>query len=328
MKKNVYYLMTCYHLTGDSDVKFFASKDQMHRAYEAVVNPILKALTTHNLLDEEDDLWNYTNSNNPNDTTWGGFRLNGGQNEMMDDLFTADGVNVYYQWGIVEVEITTDQLYYVVRFSEYVDESTIEFVQGLPLTHSKYNEYVTEHLDIARMHEGWTIDRDDKTTWKSEERGDDLFIENEEMNDAYFGYMDVSETIRWGKVAFDPTIILDVTGSMTERRISEHNKDLHNIFGGEKKKPEVTVHIANNPDMDSLAVLLSDPILGVFYNEDEAIKTVKDAMTDEWWNEQDREPADFVTTHQVTGTLPTPTNNMRGRTTEDYSYHNSDGNDW
>lgn len=38
-------------------------------------------------------------------------------------------------------------------------------------------------------------------------------------------------------------------------------------------------------------------------------------MTEDWWKVQDSEPDDYVTTHLVTGTLPT--NNMRGRTTED-----------
>lgn len=310
MTKTVYYLMTCYHLTGDSEVKFFPSKDAMHRAYEALVNPILKALTTHNLLDEEDDLWNYTNSNNPNDTTWGGFRLNGGQNEIMDELFTNDGVNVYYQWGMIDVEITTEQLYYICRFSEYVDESTIELVRGLALTQSKYDEYVTEHLDIARMHEGWDIDRTNSDTWKSEERGDDLFIETDTLannhygKEAYFGYMDVSETIRYGVVAFDPQIILDVTGSMNERRISEHNADMKNLFQVEKKQPEFKVHVAHNPDNDLTGMLLEDPIIGVYFDEAVAIQAVKDKMTQEWWDDNGREPSEYVSTHILDCSLP------------------------
>lgn len=308
MTTTVYYLMTCYHLTGDSEVKFFPSKDKMHRAYEAKVNPILKALSTHNLLDLEDDLWNYTNSNNPNDTTWGGFRLNGGQNEIMDELFTADGVNVYYQWGMIEVEITTEQLYYICRFSEYVDESTIELVRGLGLTQSKYDEYVTEHLDIARMHEGWTIDRTDKDTWESTVSNGTLFQETDTLannhygKEAYFGYSDVTETIRYGVVAYDPEIIIDQTGSMeeTSRRISEHNADMKNIFGsGEKKSPELKVYIAYNPDNDAVGLLLADPTIGVYFDEDVAIKAVKDKMTDEWWNESGREPNEFVSTHIV-----------------------------
>lgn len=165
MTKNVYYLMTCFHLTGDSDVKFFASEAQMQKAYEDLVNPIVNAIFEHNLQDQEDDLWYHVVSEN-SVPTWGGFRLNGGQNEIMDDLFTNDGVNVYYQWGRDEVQITTDKLYYIARFSEHVDESEIQFVNGLGLAASKYNEAVTEHLDIARMHHGWAIDRTDKETWR------------------------------------------------------------------------------------------------------------------------------------------------------------------
>lgn len=304
MTKTVYYLMTCYHLTGDSEVKFFSSKDAMNRAYEALVNPILKALTTHNLLDEEDDLWNYANSNNPNDTTWGGFRLNGGQNEIMDELFTHDGVNVYYQWGMIDVEITTDILYYICRFSEYVDESTIELVRGLGLAQSKYDEYVTEHLDIARMHEGWTIDRTDKDTWASSVMHGTLFDEQETngYKQAFFGYSDVTETIRLGDVAYDPVIVIDQTGSTeeTSRRLTEHILDMKNIFGsGEKKSPELKVYVAYNPDGDSIGLLLEEPILGVYFNEDIATQAVKDKMTEQWWDDSGREPNEFVSTHIV-----------------------------
>ena len=308
MTKTVYYLMTCYHLTGDSEVKFFPSKDAMHRAYEALVNPILKALTTHNLLDEEDDLWNYTNSNNPNDTTWGGFRLNGGQNEIMDELFTNDGVNVYYQWGMIDVEITTEQLYYICRFSEYVDESTIELVRGLALTQSKYDEYVTEHLDIARMHEGWDIDRTNKDTWASSVMHGTLFDEQEtkDYKQAFFGYSDVTETIRYGVVAFDPVIVLDQTGSMkdTSRRLTEHILDMKNIFAGEKKQPEFKVHVAHNPDNDLTGMLLEDPIIGVYFDEAVAIQAVKDKMTQEWWDDNGREPSEYVSTHILDCSLP------------------------
>lgn len=299
---NIYYVMTCYHLTGDSTVKFYASEAQMRRAYEAIVRPIVCVIKNNELEDLEGETW-YSIEDTNIPATFGGFRVNGGENEILDELVTPEGVNVYYQWGIAEVPlakvgielVTPDDIRYFASFSEYVDESTIQFCHVFD-AQSFYNNTITEHFDLASTRNNFHIDRNDKDTWFSDDDdnfGRELFNENDDKTDAYFGYCDVTETIRYGRIEMEPTIVLDGTGSMsTAAYDAMHTPD----FG---KRGEMKIYIANNPDMDSLAVLMSDPILGVFYDEDKAIKAVTDAMTEDWWNQQDREPFDFVTTHIV-----------------------------
>jgi len=299
MKKTIYYVMSCSHLTGDSSVKFYKTEAEMRRAYDTIVMPILATILNNELQDLEDEAWYHINDTNEY-PTWGGFRVNSGEDESLDELLSNDA-NWYYQWGIVELDniVNVDNLRYFASFSEYVDESTITIV-SLSEAQSLYNNTITEHFDLASTRNGFHIDRNDKDTWFSDDDrsfGRELFTENNDKTEAYFGYFDVTETIRYGRIELEPTIVLDGTGSMSTAAYGA----MHTLDFGKRGEPtpQISVHIAYNPDNDSIGSLLEDPIISIHWNHADALDAVKNKMTEQWWEENDKEPSEYVSTHII-----------------------------
>lgn len=285
MKRNIYYVMSCSQLTGDSTVKFFIDQQSMIKYYDSLVNPFFKCIDVNNLQELEGIAFFYNHPQLGSLEKWGGFRVNTGEQDYLDELLGES--NIYHQWGIEELEITTQQPCYLAIFSEYVDESQINFYNH-NIASFKYNEAVTDHISMANEQYGCEIGRHDNTTWNLE-NGEILFSEDftdyHNTTSAYFNYDNISETVRMGNIAISEAPI-----------IHDINHNISDFVNGLK---ELKVYIASNPDDYSIGLLLQDPLIGIYFNYDVAVQAVKDSLTEEAWNELGREPEEYVSTHIV-----------------------------
>lgn len=194
MSKQLNYLMVAEQLTGDSRVMFFATPELAKAAFDNLTQPLIKVCEDNYYDTEEEDVFYYTKEGK-------GVRFNSGELEELDELI--GDTNVYYEWGTVDV--ADDVTHYVAQFSEWVDESDIDFYTKDTAV-IRQNSLIDEGLQIAEDHHGYTIDRQDKTTWECEENGT-IFSEDVDASvnytDVFFGYTDVYYTIRCGEITIE-----------------------------------------------------------------------------------------------------------------------------
>jgi len=109
--------------------------------------------------------------------------------------------NHYYY--VNSVEVADDVNTFIAEFSEWVDESTIEFFNKETAI-IKYNDMVDDTLKIMndKQRDNEVVNRYDNTTWETDDNGT-LFseIDNEDgSTDAFFGFTDVYFTYRIGEI--------------------------------------------------------------------------------------------------------------------------------
>lgn len=250
MSKQLNYLMVVEQLTGDSRVMFFATPELAKQAFDNLTQPLIKVCMENYYDTDEQDVFYHTKEGK-------GVRFNSGELEALDDLIGDN--NVYYEWD--SVEVADDVTHYVAEFSEWVDEGGITF-------HAKdnavkvYNDRIDDGLQIAKDHHGHSINRYDKSTWESGEKGT-LFTEaidtSVNHSDAFFGYSDVYYTYRCGEI--------DVMDSK-----------VYTVFatGGYLKRPEIYTLTVDPTDPDTLAEIAD------FKCYDEYLEYVLEEEEGEW----------------------------------------------
>jgi hypothetical protein len=182
--KHIHYIIIATHLSGDGEVKFFPTRETADKEFESIVRPLITFCEANKL---SDDVWSKTND---------GYLFNGSENEELDIVLEHTD-NTYY--GIKTVEVADDVDYYLAEFEENVDESTVHL-----LTHEAalihYTKLVTHNLEICNSSSKWNdVDRFNPSTWDDEEYGS-LFKEDDNLNNAWFGYEDFYFTYRYGKI--------------------------------------------------------------------------------------------------------------------------------
>ena len=129
-------------------------------------------------------------------------RFNSGENEELSALL--EDVNHYFKVGTQDVQ--DDCEYYIAEFSEWVDESSIEFFNKEQAI-IKYNDMVDDNLMMmndSRMYEDG-VNRYDNNTWEDENGTIFSEIDNADdgSTDAFFGHNDVYFTIRISEIKFN-----------------------------------------------------------------------------------------------------------------------------
>ena len=179
--KKVIYLIITRELTGDSEVLFFPNVEKGVKEFQRQIAPMLEACLANNISSDEYDVSAFD------------ARFNGC---VHDDLDGAIGINSNINFELLVAEVNDNVTHYLVDFSDYVNESRIEF---FPEASAKitYDITVKEILDDSRT----GIDRLDKSTWEGE-NGELLFKENKKKTEAFFGFGDNNSfnTIRLGKI--------------------------------------------------------------------------------------------------------------------------------
>lgn len=182
MAKQIHYLMVATHLTGDSEVLFFKTREEAEQEFRKRTQHLLSidGLEEHTDYYEVDD-WS--------------IRFYGNENE---DLMAELGeVDHYFTVGTIEVQ--DDVNYYIADFSEHVDESTITFLNREDAV-IRYNDLVDDGVDMCVQYcDG--VNRYDNNTWESD--SGTLFSETDNEDgstDAFFGFSDVYWTYRIGEV--------------------------------------------------------------------------------------------------------------------------------
>ena len=196
MSKQLNYLMVAEQLTGDSRVMFFTTPELAKQGFDNITQPLIKIwadMGCNPHYDDDDVFYSVKDGK--------GIRFNSGQLEELDELIGH--TNVYYEWGTVDV--ADDVTHYVAQFSEWVDESDIDFYTKDTAV-IRHNSLIDEGLQIAEDHHGYIIDRNDQSTWENAERGT-LFSEDVHTSpnhiDTFFGYSDVYYTIRRGEIKIE-----------------------------------------------------------------------------------------------------------------------------
>jgi hypothetical protein len=187
--KVLHFVLIAKHLTGDSKVVFFPSRLTAERFFQIKVTPLLEICYRNGLA--EDEAYSFGQTQDI-------VRFDSGYDEELDALLGE--CNNYYYLGQIEVEV--DVTHYVADFSEWVDESTIEF-----FTEEKakevWNDKVDNEIIVAAEHENIHINRYDQSTWEAKD-GMTLFMEthySDMYSDAYFGVSsDLTWTFRIGKI--------------------------------------------------------------------------------------------------------------------------------
>jgi hypothetical protein len=185
--KVLHFVLIAKHLTGDSEVVFFPSRLKAERFFNIKVAPLLEICERNEL--EEDDAYSFGQTKNI-------VRFDSGYNEELD--LALNECNHYYYLGQVEVEDDVDT--YIADFSEWVDESTIEFYKKSDAI-IKYNDKVDEGI-VMSNDRSMDINRYDQSTWETEDNGT-VFSETDNddgSTDAFFGVTDVYWTYRIGKI--------------------------------------------------------------------------------------------------------------------------------
>lgn len=187
--KTLHYVLIVQHLTGDSEVKFFDSKPKAKEFFNEKVDPLLDICDRNGL--NEDEVFSYENE---------GIRFNAGHDGELDGMLG----DCDHWLFIGEIDIEDDVTHYLARFSEWVDESSIEFF-GEVKAKELWNEIVEKEIrdeSERLLRQGVDIDRNDVNTWENED-GTTLYKEEhtELYSDAYFGtYAAETWTHRVGKI--------------------------------------------------------------------------------------------------------------------------------
>lgn len=188
--RELHYVLIAKHLPSDSEVSFFPTREQADTFFNSHVEPLLKVCIDNEL--EEDEAYSFGQTKNI-------VRFDSGYDEDLDMLLGE--CNHYYYVNSVKVD--DDANYFVAEFSEWVDESTIEFFNKKNAI-VKYNDMVDDTLkimnDSRRDDEG--VNRYDNSTWDDDDGTLFSEIDNGEdgSTDAFFGFTDVYFTYRIGEI--------------------------------------------------------------------------------------------------------------------------------
>jgi hypothetical protein len=186
--KQLHYVLIAKHLPSDSEVQFFPTREEADTYFNSCVQPLLKVCIDNEL--EEDEAYSYGQTNNI-------IRFDSGYDEELDSLLGE--CNHYYY--VNSVEVADDVNYYVADFSEWVDESTIEFYNKETAI-VKYNDMVDDVIESVNDRHRYGVNRYDNNTWESDDNGT-LFSEadnDDGSTDAFFGHTDVYFTFRIGEI--------------------------------------------------------------------------------------------------------------------------------
>lgn len=188
--RELHYVLIAKHLPSDSEVSFFPTREQADAFFNSHVEPLLKVCIDNEL--EEDEVYSFGQTKNI-------VRFDSGYNEDLDSLLGE--CNHYYY--VNSVKVGDDANYFVADFSEWVDESTIEFFNKETAI-IKYNDMVDDTLEMMNNSRRDTeqVNRYDNTTWDDEDDGT-LFSETDNgdgSTDAFFGFTDVYFTYRIGEI--------------------------------------------------------------------------------------------------------------------------------
>jgi hypothetical protein len=190
--KTLHYVLVGRHLTGDSEIQFFHTRKEAVRFFKAQTSPLLEICYTNKL--EEDEVYSFNEDKSA-------VRFDSGYDDELDSLLGE--CNHYFYLGATNVE--DDVTHYVADFSEWVDESTVEFFNE-QRAKEVWNERVDREIQNASEYEGADINREDESTWETED-GMTLFQEthhSDMYSDAYFGAAeDLTWTFRVGQIIFN-----------------------------------------------------------------------------------------------------------------------------
>jgi hypothetical protein len=182
--KVLHFVLIAKHLTGDSEVVFFPSHLRAECFFGSKVSPLLEICERNEL--EEDDAYSFGQTKNI-------VRFDSGYDEELDALLGE--CNHYYYLG--QIEVDDDVTHYVADFSEWVDESTIEFFNEQKAK-EVWDDKINDEIILAAEHDNIHINRHDQSTWEDKD-GMTLFMETN--SDAYFGTSsDLTWTFRIGKI--------------------------------------------------------------------------------------------------------------------------------
>jgi hypothetical protein len=185
--KILHFVLTAQHLTGDSEVVFFPNRLKAEHYFQGKVAPLLEICERNEL--EEGEAFSFGQTKNI-------VRFDSGYDDELDAALNE--CNHYYYLGQIEVENDVDT--YIAEFSEWVDESTIEFHKKADAV-IKYNDMVDESI-VMLNNKDFQVNRYNNTTWETEDAGT-VFMETDNddgSTDAFFGYTDMYYTYRIGKI--------------------------------------------------------------------------------------------------------------------------------
>ncbi len=179
--KTIHYLMIARHLTGDSEILFFDSKEEAVIKFNVLTMPLLTICRENNGYDALETVIT-DGYDNPF-----AVRFNGADLPDLDAQLNY--CNTFFSVG--ECTVDDDFTHYVAEFSEWVDESQVNFFNEED-ANTKYIamiEYATSEVTADgflhnRINENTIIDEDDVTLLQISE------------NEVYFGYSDPNWTIR------------------------------------------------------------------------------------------------------------------------------------
>lgn len=184
MAKQIHYLMVATHLTGDSELHFFKTREEAQAEFQKRTQPLLVIEG----LEEDEDYY----------TTDNGVRFYSGTNEEL----SAELGDVDHYFEVNTVEVDDDVECYVADFSEWVDESVIKFYNKQDAI-TRYNDMVEQGLELINSEDfNHNVIRGNQDTWESEDSGT-LFMESDNddgSTDAFFGAREVYFTYRLGKI--------------------------------------------------------------------------------------------------------------------------------
>jgi hypothetical protein len=183
------FVMVAKHLTGDSEVYFFPTKEEARTFYNNRVKPLLDICMKNEL--EEDEAYSFGQTKDC-------VRFDCGYDEELDAMLNE--CNHYYR--VDSVEVPENVTHYVADFSEWVDESVIEF-HTEQQAKEVWNDKIDEEIRLASEYHGIEISRHHQETWE-DKSGMTLFQEkhySDMYSDAYFGHsMDMTWTFRIGQI--------------------------------------------------------------------------------------------------------------------------------
>lgn len=187
--RTLHFVLIARNLTGDSEVLFFTSKLEAEFYFKSKVKPLLDICERKELA--EDEVYSFGKTKNI-------VRIDSGYDEELDAALGE--CNTYFFLG--EIEADEDITHYVADFSEWVDESVIDF-----FTEEKakevWNDKIDEEIVLASQYQGVEISRYHQDTWE-DESGMTLYQEthySDMYSDAYFGYsIEMSSTFRVGVI--------------------------------------------------------------------------------------------------------------------------------
>lgn len=276
--KKLNYILYASGLTGDSNILFFNTAKEATDKFTEITGKLLQICLTKNLAQNE--AFDYYVTDNA-------YRFNAGYDEDLDaEIGDADA---YYRL-FTNVDVPDTTTHYVATFTEHVDGSYVDFF-NMSDAITNYNKIVDDDINEANKHSNdFDIDRTDESTWSEDDTqyfSESIIVTTPHTfpfanahKDAFFGYLDIFWTYRYGKII------------MEEEPTVEPNQTI----------PEpIWVYIAINPKQDE-QLFESDVItnLGVFttYQKAEAaiikvFKTMPDYVEDEMSAEQ------FIETHTL-----------------------------